>query len=179
MHITEIGRVLGLVEDERWETCSKKREAIETETARLRSTWLRPEMLTEEQMKTVMGSTMRREHNLLNLLVRPEVDYQNLMTLPGTGQAVADPMVSEQIEIQARYGGYIERQREEIARQAKYENTPLGGALNYDEVRGLSNEVRQKLNDQKPTTVGEAGRIPGITPAAISLLLVYLKKKAA
>ncbi len=179
LRLTEMGYKLGLVDEARWEAFSQKREAIEVETARLKATWLRPDDLTNDQMLAVMGTTMRREHSLFDLLVRPEVDYAKLMTLPGAGQAVADPLVSEQIEIQARYGGYIERQRDEIARQAKYENTPLGGALNYDQVRGLSNEVRQKLNDHQPTTIGQAARIPGITPAAISLLLVHLKKKAA
>ena len=178
LRLTEIGREMDLVDEQRWRAFCDKRDAIERESTRLKSTWLHPAKQDAGQMETVFGHVLKREHNLFDLLTRPEVSYEDLLSLPKTGVKVSTE-ISEQIEIQARYGGYIERQQAEVAKQAKHESTMLSTELDYVQVRGLSNEVCQKLNDQKPTTIGQAARIPGITPAAISLLLVYLKKNAA
>ncbi len=178
LRLTEMGRELGLVDEQRWRAFSEKREAIEQESQRLKTTWLHPEQQDDTQMEAVFGHVLKREHSLFDLLTRPEVSYEDLLSLSQAGDKVSAE-VGEQIEIQARYGGYIERQQAEVAKQAKNESTTLSTQLDYSEVRGLSNEVCQKLNDQKPTTIGQAARIPGITPAAISLLLVYLKKNAA
>ncbi len=177
LRLTETGRRLGLVDDARWAKFAAKRDAIEQETARLRDTWLIPERLPEAAATRVLGQPLTREARLLDLLRRPGVDYAALMTLPGAGSAVADARVAEQVEIQARYAGYIERQQEDIARQRRQADTPLPEDLDYARVRGLSAEVQEKLARQRPATVGQAARIPGVTPAAISLLLVYLKKE--
>ena len=177
LRLTETGRRLGLVDDARWAKFAAKRDAIEQETARLRDTWLSPERLPEAAATRVLGQPLTREARLLDLLRRPGVDYAALMTLPGAGSAVADARVAEQVEIQARYAGYIERQQEDIARQRRQADTPLPEDLDYARVRGLSAEVQEKLARQRPATVGQAARIPGVTPAAISLLLVYLKKE--
>ncbi len=127
-------------------------------------------------LKRWLGNTLKREANLLELLRRPEVTYQSLLTLPGAGEPIADQKVAEQLEIQAKYHGYIERQQGEIDKQRKHEGMMLSTNYDYSGVTGLSNEVAQKLNEHQPATVGQAARISGITPAAISLLLVYLKK---
>ena len=177
LRLTETGRRLGLVDDARWAKFAAKRDAIERETARLRDTWLSPERLPEAEATRVLGQPLTREARLLDLLRRPGVDYAALMTLPGAGPAVADARVAEQVEIQARYAGYIERQQEDIARQRRQADTPLPEDLDYARVRGLSAEVQEKLARQRPATLGQAARIPGVTPAAISLLLVYLKKE--
>ena len=124
----------------------------------------------------VLGKIIEREYTLIDLLRRPNVTYDSLMTLPGAGNAVDDSQVAEQVEIQAKYHGYIQRQHEEVSRQAQYENTLLPTDIDYTVVKGLSNEVQQKLNQHKPETIGQASRISGITPAAISLLLVHLKR---
>lgn len=179
LRLTAKGRELGLVDDERWAAFEAKREAVEQESQRLHNTWLRPANVTREQAEAVLGQTLSKGSRLSELLRRPDVNYKKLMTLPGAGagDAVADPVVAEQVEIQAKYAGYINRQQEEIARQQKQENQLLPEDLNYQQVRGLTAEVCQKLSDQRPTTVGQASRISGVTPAAISLLLVYLKKR--
>lgn len=179
LRLTEKGHELGLVSEARWRAFSAKREAIEKEQERLRTTWIQPDKVDKALTARVLGDTLRREHNLHDLLLRPNVRYKELMALDASGQGVSDPQVINQLEIQARYGGYIERQRNEIARHSKLEKTALPSDLNYDNVRGLSNEVRQKLSEQRPQTIGQASRMPGVTPAAISLLLVYLKKTAA
>ena len=176
MRLTEIGRRLGAVGDARWEAFDRKREAIAQETERLRSNWVNPKIVGEADAERVLGKALEREYSLHDLLRRPNVTYQTLMTLPGAGEGVSDPVVAEQVEITAKYQGYIDRQREEIARQEGYENTVLPLELDYRTVRGLSIEVQQKLNQYKPETVGQASRISGMTPAAISLLLVHLKR---
>ncbi|MEN9432866.1 MAG: tRNA uridine-5-carboxymethylaminomethyl(34) synthesis enzyme MnmG [Pseudomonadota bacterium] len=178
LRLTEIGRELGLVDDVRWEAFSRKREAIEREQQRLKEVLIRPHQITDEQSIQVLGDTLGREYRLAELLARPQVTYNNLMTLePAQAQSTPlDEKVIEQVEIQIKYAGYIERQTEEIARQERQESTVLPLDMDYGKVPGLSNEVRQKLQAQKPATVGQASRIPGITPAAISLLLVALKK---
>ena len=176
LRLTEKGRELGLVDNERWAVFCAKREAIELEQQRLRNTWLRPGKLDEAAAEKVLGSKLGKEVRALDALRRPDTTYQSLMTLEGIGPAVADAKVAEQVEIQAKYAGYIDRQQEEIERHRRYEETVLPAEMDYAAVSGLSNEVRQKLIDQRPATIGQAGRIPGVTPAAVSLLLVHLKK---
>jgi tRNA uridine 5-carboxymethylaminomethyl modification enzyme len=179
LRLTPKGRELGLVDDARWAAFETKREAIELEQQRLRDTWLRPVQLTEEDSTRVFNGPLAREYRLAELLRRPEVTYATLTSLAAAGPGVADAIVAEQVEIQAKYAGYIDRQHEEIERQLRHEETQLPDDLDYQAVAGLSNEVRQKLAKQRPVTVGQAARIPGITPAAISLLLVHLKKRGA
>ncbi|MEE9446587.1 MAG: tRNA uridine-5-carboxymethylaminomethyl(34) synthesis enzyme MnmG, partial [Arenicellales bacterium] len=179
LRLTEKGYELGLVNEARWTAFNEKRKLIEAETARLKTTWLHPSKVDQDVVKSVLGDDLKREHNLYDLLVRPNISYAALMALDEAKQAVTHPQVIEQLEIQARYGGYIERQREEVAKQAKMEDKGLPEQLDYTNVRGLSNEAKQKLGDQRPATIGQASRIPGITPATISLLLVHLKKHAA
>jgi tRNA uridine 5-carboxymethylaminomethyl modification enzyme len=179
LRLTETGRALGVVDDLRWRRFNDKRELISREQARLQSTWLRPEMLSQEDTQRVFGQTLAREHSLLDLLRRPEVDYNALVSLPGAGPGVADAQAAEQVEIQAKYAGYIERQQDEIERHQRHEDTRLPDDLDYTEVRGLSIEARQQLARHRPATLGQAARISGITPAAISLLLVHLKRRSA
>ncbi|MCX7192466.1 MAG: tRNA uridine-5-carboxymethylaminomethyl(34) synthesis enzyme MnmG [Proteobacteria bacterium] len=176
LRLTEIGRKLGIVDDARWQAFEIKREAIAIEQQRLRSTWLSPRNLPAEEAERVLGKNIDHEYSLHELLLRPDVNYAALITLPGAGAATADPSVSEQVEIQAKYQGYIDRQHAEIKSGEKNETLLLPDNLDYREVRGLSIEVQQKLNGHKPETVGQAARISGITPAAISLLLVHLKR---
>jgi tRNA uridine 5-carboxymethylaminomethyl modification enzyme len=175
MRLTEIGRRLGLVDDVRWQAFEEKREKIAREVERLKATWVNPRMLDKADAERVLGKEIEREYSLYDLLRRPEVSYASLMTLPGMGKADAME-VAEQVEILAKYQGYIERQRDEIARQEGHEATQLPLDLDYTVVRGLSIEVAQKLNQHKPQTLGQAARISGMTPAAISLLLVHLKR---
>ncbi len=176
LRLTEIGRELGLVSDVRWAAFNAKRDAIEAERQRLKSTWLQPGTVPDDVAQNVVGNVLKKEANLLELLRRPEVTYETLLTLPGAGEPVTDPKVAEQLEIQAKYQGYIDRQQGEIEKQKRHEATQLSIDMDYTQVTGLSNEVAQKLNDHKPVSIGQASRISGITPAAISLLLVYLKK---
>ena len=180
LRLTEAGRRLGVVSDLRWAEFEAKREAIAREQDRLKSVWLNPKtharLAPTVDIVQVLGTTIEREYSLHELLRRPGVSYAGLMTLPGAGEPVADPMVAEQVEIQAKYHGYIERQKEEVTRNAQYENLRLPGDLDYRTVSGLSTEAQQKLNQHKPETAGQAARISGITPAAISLLLVHIKR---
>lgn len=179
MRLTEIGRQLGLVDDKRWEAFSRKRDAIEREEARLKQTWVRPDNLLEADAVRVLGKPIEREYALFDLLRRPDVSYESLLTLPGAGEGETDAQVRLQLEIAAKYQGYITRQQEEIERSQHYENMAMPEDLDYKDVHGLSIEAQQKLNKQRPQTLGQAGRISGMTPAAVSLLLVYLKKKHA
>ena len=176
IRLTEIGRQLGLVDEARWQAFEKKRESIALEQQRLRSTWVNPRSLPVEDAQRVLGKNIEREYSLHELLLRPDVNYASLMTLTGAGVAVEDEKVSEQVEIQAKYQGYIDRQHEEIKGSLKNEALQLPDNLDYREVRGLSTEAGQKLNLHKPETIGQAARISGITPASISLLLVHLKR---
>ena len=176
LRLTEIGRKLGIVDDARWQAFEQKREAIACEQERLRSTWVSPRNLPEADAIRVLGKPIEREYALLDLLRRPVVSYASLLSLPGAGIGVADAKVAEQVETQAKYHGYIERQQDEIGRNEQYETLGLPDAVDYREVRGLSIEVQQKLNQHRPETIGQAARISGITPAAISLLLVHLKR---
>jgi tRNA uridine 5-carboxymethylaminomethyl modification enzyme len=184
--LTEIGRKLGLVDDARWEAFCRKRDAVSRETERLKSTWLRPHDLDEADSVRILGTTLEHEYNLFDLLRRPNVSYMALMAMRSGAWANADVSretlgtlwepVLEQIEIGAKYDGYIQRQRDEVERAAHYENLRLPHGIDYMGIPALSIEVRQRLNAQRPETLGQAGRISGVTPAAISLLLVYLKK---
>ena len=177
LRLTEIGRKLGVVDDARWEAFSRKQEAIAREQERLKHTWVRPATLPEADAVRVLGKPIEREYPLFELLRRPDVSYEALLTLPEAGPGEEDPQVRQQLEIAAKYQGYIDRQAEEVERSRQYEEMALPENLDYRDVRGLSIEAQQKLNKQRPQTLGQAGRISGITPAAISLLLVYLKKK--
>jgi tRNA uridine 5-carboxymethylaminomethyl modification enzyme len=180
LRLTETGRRIGVVDDVRWASFAAKREAIGREQARLKTVWISPgaglDASAEADVLRVLGKAVEREYSLYELLRRPDVSYAALMTLPGAGEPAADPTVAEQIEIQAKYQGYIERQKDEVVRNAHYEQTRLPQDLDYTTVRGLSSEVQQKLNQFKPETAGQAARISGITPSAISLLLVHVKR---
>jgi tRNA uridine 5-carboxymethylaminomethyl modification enzyme len=178
LRLTEAGRALGVVDDARWDAFARKRDAIAAEHERLRSTWVNPRLLPVEDAERVLGQPIEREYPLLDLLKRPDVTYAALMTLPGAGPGTFDATVAAQVEVQAKYAGYIARQQDEVARHEAHESTRLPRDLDYGDVRGLSMEVRQKLAQQRPETIGQASRIQGVTPAAISLLLVHLKRRA-
>ncbi|WP_200834103.1 tRNA uridine-5-carboxymethylaminomethyl(34) synthesis enzyme MnmG [Nitrincola tapanii] len=175
MRLTEKGRELGLVGEERWRYFEQKREAIELESQRLRSTWIHPDSPEAEQIHHKLSSPMQREYALADLIKRPELTYADIADLKG--QAVADTAVAEQVEVQFKYAGYIERQREEIEQMRRQENTRIPEGFDYAAVSGLSNELRLKLSAIQPLTLAQASRIQGMTPAALSLLLVYLKKQ--
>ncbi|MDR3429842.1 tRNA uridine-5-carboxymethylaminomethyl(34) synthesis enzyme MnmG [Silvimonas sp.] len=182
LRLTETGRQLGLVGDEQWDLFSRKRDAVEAELARLKSTWVNPRILDAAESERVLGKAIEREYTLVDLLRRPEVTYASLLTLtaaqPKEGEApVTDPLVAEQVEIQVKYQGYIERQQYEVAKRDTLDDFRLPEGLDYTQVVGLSIEAQQKLNKHRPETLGQAGRISGITPAAVALLLVHLKKK--
>jgi len=187
MRLTEAGRKIGLVDDARWEAFSRKQEAVMREQERLKHSFVQPGTLPQKDAIRVLGKQIEHEYSLFELLRRPDVSYDALLSLPGAaeGMAVLDEtgfngmaeQVRQQIEIAAKYQGYIDRQTDEIERSRGSENTRLPENLDYRDVHGLSIEAQQKLNAQRPQTIGQAGRISGITPAAISLLLVYLKRK--
>ncbi|WP_423679112.1 tRNA uridine-5-carboxymethylaminomethyl(34) synthesis enzyme MnmG [Undibacterium sp. WLHG33] len=183
MRLTEIGRQLGCVSDAQWQMFEQKRESVSRELERLRSTWVNPRILADAEAERVVGKALEREYSLADLLRRPQVTYESLMSLQGVeGQALAGPgvdeeAVREQVEIQIKYAGYIDRQAKEVERHAHFENLKMPVGFDYMEVSGLSIEVRQKLNKHQPETLGQCGRISGVTPAAISLLLVHLKKR--
>jgi tRNA uridine 5-carboxymethylaminomethyl modification enzyme len=179
LRLTEQGRRLGLVTDHRWQLFETKREAIEQERQRLRDLWIHPNTEAGASAASDLGTSISREIRMLDLLARPEVSYASLQALPNFGTGVEDPKVAEQLEIQAKYAGYIDRQKGEIERQRANESVKLPDNFEYDKVRGLSSEVREKLIKSRPATIGQAGRIPGMTPAAISLLLIHLKRKSA
>jgi tRNA uridine 5-carboxymethylaminomethyl modification enzyme len=178
LRLTEVGRELGLIDDVRWDAFNRKRDAVAAEAERLKKTWVRPETLVRHEAERVLGKHIEHEYSLFDLLRRPEVSYSNLMTLPGAGEGVSEQAVVEQVEIQAKYHGYVERQKEEVEQSKASEELRLPADIDYAEVHGLSIEVRQKLNQQKPETIGQASRIQGVTPAAISLLLVHLKRRS-
>lgn len=174
LRLTEKGRELGLVGDERWQVFCEKREAIELEQQRLQSTWIQPKTAEADELAPKLKTPLSREYNLADLLKRPELVYNDLAHLKGEG--VEDIQVAEQVEIQNKYAGYINRQKDEIEQMRRQENTPLPDGFDYDQVGGLSNELKAKLKEIQPQTISQASRIQGMTPAAISLLLVYLKK---
>ncbi|MFM1714747.1 tRNA uridine-5-carboxymethylaminomethyl(34) synthesis enzyme MnmG [Aeromonas salmonicida] len=176
LRLTAIGRELGLVDDERWGKFNIKMEQVELERQRMRSTWIHPQHPSLEAVNALVNTPLTREQNLEELLRRPEVTYDALMAIEGVGPALNDHAAADQVEIQIKYAGYIERQYDEVEKQLRNENTLLPLDMDYRDVNGLSNEVIAKLNDAKPETIGQASRISGITPAAISILLVHLKK---
>ena len=175
--LTPAGRDLGLVDDARWSRFEAKRQAIATEEQRLRTAWATPTNALGRELESTLGIALTREANALDLMKRPELDYARLMTLPALGPGVGDAKVAEQVEIGVKYAGYLDRQRDEIARQQRHETTQIPDAFDYANVRGLSAEVQQKLERVRPQTIGQAQRIPGMTPAAISLLLVHLARQ--
>jgi tRNA uridine 5-carboxymethylaminomethyl modification enzyme len=189
MRLTEVGRRLGLIDDARWDAFNRKRDAVLGEAQRLKEIWVSPRNLAAEESERVLGKAIDHEYNLADLLRRPDVRYADLMSLDGgaySDSAVSretlgellEPVV-EQIEIAAKYSGYIDRQKDEVERASHYEHLKLPADLDYMAVSALSIEVRQKLSKHRPETLGQASRISGVTPAAISLLLVHLKKRRA
>jgi tRNA uridine 5-carboxymethylaminomethyl modification enzyme len=183
--LTETGRRLGCVDDHRWAVFSRKRDAVARETERLKSTWVNPRLIADDEAVRVLGKTIEREYTLADLLRRPSVTYAALLTLTHRdgsalgGPAVDgadDPQVAEQVEIAGKYAGYIDRQLDEIARHESHETTRIPDVLDYAQVRGLSHEIRQRLQAVRPETLGQAARVYGVTPAAVSLLLVHLKR---
>lgn len=176
LRLTEQGRALGLISDAQWEAFCRKRDAIDAENARLQHTWVNPRLVPAEEALAVLGQTIEREYTLADLLRRPQVNYQTLSGLTAFGEAVAAAEVAEQVEIQIKYQGYIARQQEEIARRDQLEDVRLPQNIDYTLVSGLSKEVQQRLNQHRPETLGQASRIQGMTPAAISLLHVHLKR---
>ena len=176
LRLTERGRELGVVDDARWAAFARKRDAVARELERLKATSINPAVIAAHDAERVLGQPIEREYSLQELLRRPGVTYASLMTLPGAGVADVDPVVAEQVEVATKYAGYIDRQQEEIARHRAQEILRLPSDLDYRMVRGLSTEVQHNLNLHKPETLGQAARISGITPAAISLLLVHLKR---
>ncbi|MDH1339229.1 tRNA uridine-5-carboxymethylaminomethyl(34) synthesis enzyme MnmG [Ectopseudomonas oleovorans] len=177
LRLTEKGRELGLIDDERWAAFEAKREGIVQEEQRLKSTWVRPGTPQGDAIAARFGTPLTHEYNLLNLLARPEIDYATLVEL--TEAPVVDNQVAEQVEIKTKYAGYIDRQQDEIAKLRASEDTKLPDDLDYASISGLSKEIQFKLGSTRPATLGQASRIPGVTPAAISLLLIHLKKRSA
>ncbi len=175
LRLTEAGRELGLVDDVRWATFSAKREAIERESARLKASWVQPGSPAAEAIEARTGKPLAREYSLLDLLKRPELGYADVAHL--AGEPVNDEAVAEQVQIQAKYQGYIDRQQDEIDKLKRHEATPLPADLDYIQVEGLSHEIRQKLAEARPETLAQASRISGVTPAAVSILLIHLKKR--
>ena len=177
LRLTATGRELGCVDEARWAAFARKRDAIEAETARLSSTWAAPGNALGAELAATLGLKLTREDHALDLLRRPELDYPTLMRVPSLGPGVADPSVAEQVQVQAKYAGYLDRQRDEIQRQRRHEDAPIPADFDFARVGGLSAEVRQKLERSRPQTLGQAMRISGVTPAAVSLLLVHLRRQ--
>ncbi|OIZ95804.1 tRNA uridine(34) 5-carboxymethylaminomethyl synthesis enzyme MnmG [Candidatus Rickettsiella isopodorum] len=176
LRLSESAYKLGLINETRWKYINEKRATLEQEQQRLKQFSIKPNTTLSAAIEALIGQVLTRDYRVSELLTRPELNYADLMKVEGLGPGIADLAISEQIEIQAKYQGYIDRQLVEIQRQARYENITLPLTLDYNRVKGLSNEVREKLIQHKPLNLGQASRIPGITPAAISLLLVYIKK---
>ena len=176
LRLTETGHRFGLLDEIRWSAFQRKRDQIERELQRLRSTWINPRALTQAQIQRAFRQPLDREYTLQELLRRPDVDYTTLMDLPGAGPGLNDVQTFQQVEIQTKYEGYVERQRDEVARCEAFETIRLPLDLDYRTVHGLSIEVQEKLNQHRPETLGQASRVPAVTPAAISLLTVHLKR---
>ena len=165
-----------MVDDARWAAFNDKMSAVESELQRLRGQWIHPDHVAVDELNPKLKNPVSREHSLEELIRRPEMTYDSLMSIPALGPGLDDPIAAEQVEIQIKYAGDIARQMDEIAKAQRHENTLLPVDFDYSKISGLSNEVVAKLTDARPETIGKASRISGITPAAISLLLVYLKK---
>jgi len=178
LRLTEQGHDIGLVDELRWERFNKYREGVEAEQQRLKALVIQPDSISAENAERVLGQTLSRETRALEILRRPDVEYDALVSLPGIGAVVDDPRIAAQVDVQAKYSGYIGRQHDEIAKLKNNEARSLPATMDYAAVKGLSTEVRQKFADTRPETIAQAARIPGVTPAAISLLLVHLKKRA-
>ena len=181
LRLTEKGRELGVVNDVRWEAFNRKRDAVSRETARLKAAWVNPVTLPPEAATRLIGQPIDHEYSLFELLRRPNVSYAQVLSLPGGGSDdhvidEADPRVAEQVEIAAKYQGYIDRQNDEVDKQRGQETLKLPLELDYNQLTGLSMEVRQRLQQARPETLGQAARLQGITPAAISVLMVYAKR---
>jgi tRNA uridine 5-carboxymethylaminomethyl modification enzyme len=176
MRLTETGRQLGVVDDARWDAFNRKRDEVARETERLKSTWVNPAILSAIDATRLIGQPIEREYNLFDLLRRPTLSYAQILALPGGGAGVEDARVAEQVEIAAKYQGYIDRQNEEVERHREQESLRLPADLDYTRLTGLSMEVRQRLQKARPETLGQASRLQGITPAAISVLLIYAKR---
>ncbi len=179
LRLTALGREMGLVDDRRWQHFEQKHEQIEREQQRLRELWVRPEQLTPAQIERLFAASTQKEKRALELLARPTIDYASLMQLDAIGPGVSDPAVAEQVEIQAKYAGYIDRQKLEVDRTRDSGALKLPDDFDYHSVTGLSAELREKFSRQRPATIGHAARIPGVTPAAVSLLVIYLKRRSA
>ena len=179
LRLTEIGREMNLVDDARWDAFNRKRDAVAQESERLKSIWVNPRIVSAEDIQRVLGTSIEREYRLFDLLRRPEVTYANLLSLPNAGNAITSSEVIEQLETQAKYQGYIDRQQDEIDKSLAHEEMAIPTDMDYASVRALSIEVRQKLAQVRPETLGQAARVQGVTPAAISLLLVHLKRRRA
>lgn len=177
MRLSPVARTLGLLSDHQWQLFETKQAAILQEQARLRDVWIRPGTELASQVDNLIEKPLKRETRALDLLKRPECSYNRLMSVQGMGEKIADPKVCEQIDIQAKYSGYILMQQKEIERNERYEHLKIPEDFEYQDIPGLSNEIREKLKNVGPYTLGQAARIPGMTPAAVSILLVYLKKK--
>ena len=177
LRLTEVGRDLGLVDDARWRAFSAKRERIDGERKRLEKLWVGPSSRCADALAGVLGGPLTRDCSVFDLLKRPETSYRTLVEVDELGPGVDDEAVAQQLEVQARYDGYIQRQQDEIARTLEHEDKELPDDLDYAAVRGLSTEAREKLESYRPASVGQAARVAGVTPAAISLLLVHLKKR--
>jgi len=176
VRLTEKGRQIGLVGDEQWAYFQQKMNSVELEKQRLKSQWIHPKHESLEQLNGMLKTPISREHSLEGLIRRPEMTYAKLTSIESLGPSISDPKAAEQVEIQIKYAGYIERQKDEVAKSLSHENSLLPIDFNFSQISGLSNEVVAKLTDARPETIGKASRISGITPAAISLLVVYLKK---
>jgi tRNA uridine 5-carboxymethylaminomethyl modification enzyme len=181
--LTEVGRELGLVDDARWGAFNRKRDAVASEVERLKATWVNPRSFQADAATQLLGKPIEREYSLFDLLKRPDVSYDNLMKAENgdagllAGPGVSDPIVADQVEVQVKYAGYITRQQHDVEKQAGHENQRIPADIDYDSVTSLSFEVRQKFKTHRPETVGQAARISGVTPAAISLLLIHLKRR--
>jgi tRNA uridine 5-carboxymethylaminomethyl modification enzyme len=176
IRLTAKGREIGLVDDARWQAFNEKLEVIELEKQRLKSTWVHPNHPAVEELNVLLKNPVTKENTLEDLIRRPEMTYQRLMEVASLGPKINHLQAAEQVEIQIKYAGYIERQKDEIARTLRNENTLIPMDFDFGQISGLSNEVVDKLSDTRPETIGKAARIPGVTPAAVSLLLIFLKK---
>jgi tRNA uridine 5-carboxymethylaminomethyl modification enzyme len=176
LRLTPAGHALGLVDERRWRAFNLRREAIEQEQQRLHTHWVRPATVAGESLARQLDKPLSREQRASELLRRPEISYRALMAVNGIGPGVQEADVAEQVEIQAKYAGYLDRQQAEVERQQHHREQPLPVNFDYNAVRGLSSEACEKLQDVRPQTIGQAARIPGITPAAVSLLLVHIRK---